>query len=78
FLNESGLVKTYDPNSPKSADLKNKNKAEESQYESLSSNKVGNDQQIYNQLNVNESGPDRHGHQPIYSRLQHPGNDYQI
>ncbi|KAL3852919.1 hypothetical protein ACJMK2_016524 [Sinanodonta woodiana] len=76
FLSESGVVKKYDPNNPKSADSKNENKADDTKYQSLNSDQVGNDQKTYNQLNVNVSGSVRQGHQPSSSRLQQTGSGY--
>ncbi|KAL3852923.1 hypothetical protein ACJMK2_016528 [Sinanodonta woodiana] len=70
FPTESCVVKKYYPNSSKSAYLKNKNKAEESQYQSFNSIQVVNDQQIYDECIVNEPRSDRESHQSSYSCSQ--------
>ncbi|KAL3852921.1 hypothetical protein ACJMK2_016526, partial [Sinanodonta woodiana] len=68
YLTESVAVKIYDTNNPKS---KNENKAEETQYQLITSDQVGNDQQTYDELKVNEPPSALKGHQPNSSRLQH-------
>ncbi|KAL3852920.1 hypothetical protein ACJMK2_016525 [Sinanodonta woodiana] len=50
FLTESGVVKKYDSHNPSSANSKTTKTAEETQYESLNSNQVGNDQRIYDHI----------------------------
>ncbi|KAL3852893.1 hypothetical protein ACJMK2_016499 [Sinanodonta woodiana] len=75
YLTEGVAVKKYDPNNPKS---KKENKAEEIQYQLLTSDQVGNDQQTYDELKVNEPRFDHKGDQPNSSRLQHTDNNYQI